>query len=233
MKLKIVGMSLLMLAAAGGPAAAAPPQPHTITVTGQGEVKAVPDEAVLTAGVETEAATAGDALAANRKAMNEVFAELKREGISDHAIRTSAFNIFPQYAPVKDDSTPPHIVDYRVSNNISITVDDLGKLGPAIDALVASGANSMAGISFTIRDPKPLLRQARDAAVKDAMDRAQTYAKAAAVSLGRVIEIDEGGVQEARPLYRQMAIVGGAAPTSIAAGEQTVSAQVTVTFEIK
>ena len=85
--------------------------------------------------------------------------------------------------------------------------------------------------SRSIRDPKPLLRQARDAAVKDAIDRAQLYAKSAGVSLGRIMTISEGGTVMPRPMFRAMAAADMSTP--IAAGEETVSAQVSVTFEIK
>jgi uncharacterized protein len=227
-------LALAVIAMSPVPALAAD-APHTITVSGQGEIKAVPDEAILTAGVVTQAATAGDALAANRRAMNGVFAELKRQGIPDKAIQTSEFNVSPQYETGKDANAPPKIVSYQVSDSVSVTVDDLSKLGAAIDALVSSGANSMGGISFTIRDPKPSMRLAREAAVKDAMDRAGTYAKAAGLALGRITAIDEGGEPSNS--------IGGVrferftgtlnAPTPIAAGEQTISAHVTVTFEIK
>jgi uncharacterized protein YggE len=210
----------------------APTQPRTITVSGKGEVKAVPDQAILTAGVVSQAASAGDALAANRRAMNTIFATLKRQGIPDKSIQTFGFNISPQYE-TGPHARAMHIVNYQVSNNVSITIDDVSKIGFAIDALVASGANSMGGISFTVRDPKPLQRQARDAAVKDAIDKAQTYAQAAGLTLGPISQINEGGEQTPRPLsaYR---IVGGAYnDVAIAAGEETISAQVTVTFEIK
>lgn len=228
----------LALAAAfiAAPVQAQPPvaQPRTVTVSGEGEAKAVPDEAVLSAGVVSQAATANEALAANRSAMNNVFATLKQQGIPDRSIRTSEFNVSPQYAPARqDDNTSPHITGYRVSNSVSVTVDDLSKLGSAIDALVASGANSMGGISFTIRDPKPLLRQARDAAVKDAMDRANVYAKAAGLALGRIVQINESGMETPRPVFTMATAKFEGLRTPIAAGEQTVTAQVSITFEIK
>ena len=228
---------LALAAIATGPATAlaADAQPRTITVSGEGEIKAVPDEAVLTAGVVSQAATAGEALAANRRAMNEVFAELKRQGIPDKAIQTSEFNVSPQYEIGKDANVPPRIVSYQVSNSVSVTVDDLAKLGLAIDALVSSGANSMGGVSFTIRDPKPLLKQAREVAVKDAMDRAATYTKAAGLTLGNITEINEGGgVSNSVGVLRFEGFTGvDKAPTPVAAGEQSVTARVTITFEIK
>lgn len=229
-----LGTSLIIasLAAATIPSAAsaADPQPHTITVSGEGEVKAVPDEAILTAGVESVGATADAALAANRRAMNAVFATLKSRGIPDRSIQTSNFSVSPQYDSGKH--VMPKVIGYQVTNSVSVTIDDLTKLGGAIDALVASGANSMGGISFTVHDPKPLLKQAREAAVKDATDRAQTYAQAAGLSVGPVVQLSEGAVQMPRPVFRTMAIAGFDA-TPVAAGEQTISAQVTVTFEIK
>jgi len=229
-----LGTSLIIasLAAATIPSAAsaADPQPHTITVSGEGEVKAVPDEAILTAGVESVGATADAALAANRRAMNAVFATLKIRGIPDRSIQTSNFSVSPQYDSGKH--VMPKVIGYQVTNSVSVTIDDLTKLGGAIDALVASGANSMGGISFTVHDPKPLLKQAREAAVKDATDRAQTYAQAAGLSVGPVVQLSEGAVQMPRPVFRTMAIAGFDA-TPVAAGEQTISAQVTVTFELK
>jgi uncharacterized protein YggE len=217
-------------AALASPQAAAP-EPRTLTVSGEGHIKAVPDEARLSAGVVTQAQTAQAALDANRRAMNAVFAELKRQGIPDKSMQTSGFSVSPQYD--SRDNTAPKLVGYQVTNTVSVTVDDLSKLGAAIDALVGSGANSMGGIDLTVRDPKPLLRQAREAAIKDAIDRAQTDARAAGVTLGRVMTIGDGGMSSPRPMNRVMALEATAAPTPIAAGEETVSAGVSMTFEIR
>ncbi|HTW34376.1 MAG TPA: SIMPL domain-containing protein [Rhizomicrobium sp.] len=226
----IAPLAFAAVAISPATALAADPEPHTITVSGEGEVKAVPDEAVLTAGVESTGATAEAALDANRRAMTNVFATLKRQGIPDKSIQTSEFNVSPQYET--ENHNRQHIVGYQASNTVEITIDDIPKLGAAIDALVASGANSMGGVSFTIRDPKPLLKQAREAAVKDAMDRAETYAQAAGLSVGPVVQVSEGTTQPPRPMFRTMAGLGNVM-TPVAAGEQTVSAQVTMTFEIK
>jgi uncharacterized protein YggE len=230
--LSLAPLALAVVALSPASALAADPLPHTITVSGQGEVKAVPDEAVLTAGVESTGPTAEAALAANRHAMNDVFATLKRQGIPDRSIQTSNFSVSPQYDSGKH--AVPKVVGYQVTNSVTVTIDDLAKIGAAIDALVASGANSMGGINFIVHDPKPLLRQAREAAVKDATDRAETYAQAAGLSVGPVVELSEGAAQMTRPVVRMMAGFDATnAITPVAAGEQTVSAQVTVTFEIK
>jgi uncharacterized protein len=207
--------------------------PRLLTVSGVGEVKAVPDQATISAGVVSEAKAAGDALAANSRAMNAVFATLKRFGIPDKSIQTSNFSVTPQY-PDYNAKEPRRIIGYQVSNTVTVTIDDLAKIGPALDALVSSGANSLGDVAFSIRDPKPLLAQARAAAVKDAVAKAQTLAGAAGVSLGPVIYMGEEGVSApVRPMYRMAMAAAPAAPPPVAAGEESLTANVTVSWEIR
>jgi uncharacterized protein YggE len=90
-------------------------------------------------------------------------------------------------------------------------------------------------VSFTIRNPKPLMTQARSEAVKDAIAKAQTLAKAAGVSLGPILSISEGGDIRPVPMYEKAMSVRMAAPapTPVAAGEQSVTAHVAITWEIQ
>jgi uncharacterized protein YggE len=131
------------------------------------------------------------------------------------------------------DSTQA-ISGYQVSNEVEVTVDDLGRLGPALDALVASGANSLGSMDFTIRDPKPLMAQARAAAMKDAEARAQSYAAAGGFKLGPILEVSEGGADMQRPMMNAVPMMRmAAAPVPVANGENTLSVSVNVTFEIR
>ena len=223
-----------------GPAAATgmkalPHMPRLITVSGRGEASAAPDQARITAGVVTQGQTAADALAANSRAMTGVFDTLKKAGIPEKSIQTSNFNVSPQYTPYKSDSPEPRkIIGYQVSNTVTVKVSDLKKLGPDLDALVSSGANQVSGVSFSIRDTTALAQEARTEAVKDAMAHAETFAKAAGVELGPVVSIGEGGVSAPRPAFMAMRAAPMAAPPPpMAAGEQTVSADVTMSFEIR
>lgn len=221
------------LTTAGAVRAEPATSPRILTVSGEGDVKTVPDEAVLSAGVVSEAPSADAALAANRQAMTAVFAELKREGIPDRAIATSEFSVNAEYSSNQNGNVPQHITGYRVDNTVTVTLDDLSKVGAAIDALVASGANSMGGVSFVVKDSKPLLRQARQDAVKDAIARAETYASAAGLKLGRVLSLGEGGENPGpRPLMHEMVMVT-AARTPISPGETNITADVTITYEIQ
>ncbi len=224
---------ILVLLASPQAALAASDTPRVITVSGEGEVRATPDEAMLSAGVVSNARTAAAALSDNAKAMNAVFATLRNAGVPEKSMQTSGFNVSPQYATDKDGAQIPRITGYQVSNTVNVTVDDLAKVGPTLDALVASGANSIGDISFGIKNPRAAMAQARALAVADAIDQAQTLAKAAGVTLGPITSIGESGGYEApRPMYRVMAMAAPA-PTPIAAGEQSVTANVSITWEIR
>jgi hypothetical protein len=226
------GLAVLLLAAPT--AALAADTPRVITVSGQGEVHASPDEAMLSAGVVSDARTAAAALADNAKAMNAVFDALRRAGVPERAMQTSGFNVSPQYATDKDGTQTQRITGYQVSNTVNVTLDDLSKVGPTLDALVASGANAIGGVSFDIKNPKAAMAQARTLAVTDAIDHAQTLAKAAGVTLGPIMSINDGEANdsEPRPMYRMMTVTA-ARGTPIAAGEQSVTANVSITWEIR
>jgi uncharacterized protein YggE len=225
--------TLAALALFSGPAAAdSAKAPHLLTVSGEGEVSATPDQAQLSAGVVSEAKTAADALAQNSRQMNAVFAALKHMGVPDKSIQTSGFSVSPQYPPY-NSKEPRHIIGYQVANSVSVKLDDLTKLGPALDALVAADANDVNNISFSIRDSHALLAKAREAAVKDAMTKAETYARAAGVTLGPIASISESGSPAPRPMMMRAAMaMDGGNPPPVAAGEQTVSASITMAWEI-
>lgn len=211
------------------PAALADSQ-RTITMTGHGEAKAQPDQVQITAGVTTQAPTAAAALAANTARMKTVFAALTRLGVPDKNIQTVNFSIGPQYNNAHDGEAPT-LTGYQVSNQVSVLLTDVGKLGGALDALVTAGANQMNGIGFSIRDPAPLLADARAQAIADARMRAETYAKAAGVALGPIQSISEGGGDGPRPVFKAMALTARA-PVPVAAGEESVTADVSLVWEI-
>ena len=210
--------------------------PRTVSVSGEGEERGKPDSARLSAGVITQAPNAAAALTANTAAMNRVFTALKMIGIADNKIQTSNFSVQPQYAPFRPDAPEPRntITGYQVSNQVSVTLDDLDKLGPALDALVRSGANQLGGVSFAIANPKPLAERARTAAVADAAAKAKTLAAAAGVSLGPLLSIQEGSAVQPVPVFAlQRAAVAAPAPPPVAIGEETVSVNVTLIYAIQ
>ena len=218
---------LAVAAALASPAQAA--DPRTIAVTGHGETRGAPDMAQVTAGVSTMAPTAAQALSANSNRMQGVFAALGKLGVAEKDIQTSNFFVSPQYSN-GDNNTPRRLTGYQVNNDVTVRLQTLAKLGGALDALVAAGANQINGVSFSIQNSAPLLEKSRIEAIADARARAETYAKAAGVSLGPILSISEGGNEAApRPIYRMAAM---AAETRIAPGEQSVGADVAVVWEL-
>jgi hypothetical protein len=218
---------LVLVCALSLPALAA--DPHTLTMTGHGEIKAVPDTATVNAGVTTNATTAAAALTANSARMNQLFDALKKLGVPDRNIQTTGFSVSPQYTN-GDNNNPRRLTGYQINNDVSVRLEDVTRVGPTLDTLVGAGANQMNGISFDIASPAPVLEKARIQAVADARARAQTYAQAAGVTLGPIVSISEGGGEAMpRPMFRVMAM---AAPTPVAPGEQSVTADVTVVWEI-
>ena len=212
-----------------GPALADPVS-RTVTMSGQGEIRAVPDTVTLSAGVTIQAATAAAALAADSSRMQAVMAALKKQGVANKNIQTSQFSVSPQYA--NNDGQAPRLTGYQVTNEVSVRLDDLSKLGATLDALVTAGANQMNGINFSIADTTALMAQARQQAVADALNKAQTYAKAAGVTLGAIQSISESDNGGPRPLYAA-APMAMARAVPVAMGEERVTATVSIVWQIQ
>ncbi|NBN63314.1 DUF541 domain-containing protein [Microvirga tunisiensis] len=202
-----------------------------ITVQGIGSIAVVPDQALISGGVVSEAKTAAEALAANSKALAAVVEKLKAAGIDDKDMQTSGFSVQPKYTDYGKTDQAPVIDGYQVNNTVSIKVRDLSKLGGLLDTMVSSGANAIGGVSFMVSDGDKRSDDARKAAVADARRKAELYAAAGGVKLGKVLSITEGGSAMPQPMYRMAAMSAEAAPPMLA-GEETLSASVTVVFEL-
>ena len=227
--------------ASGFPARAGDRAPRTLSLGGHGEVSAKPDIAVVRLGVEKQAREARAALRAASEAMTAVFAVLKeRWNVAEKDMMTSGFSVTPQYVYPKksyERKQGPKLVGYRVSNMLTVRVRDLKALGGILDDLVRSGSNRIGGISFVIDDPRPLRDEARRRAVRDALRKARLYAEEAGFELGPVLTMSErGGSVPApvpMPVPRVRAMADKAMPVPVAAGERTVSADVSITWEIR
>jgi len=203
----------------------------SITVVGSGAVSSPPDTAEVNAGVITQAATASQAMSQNSAAMAQVLKALAALGIADRDIHTTTVSIVPQRAPMQSGRPAPSpVVGYEVTNQVQVKVRNLASLGRLLDTLVSQGANALGGIGFSIADPAPFLEQARTKAIADARQKAQVYAAAAGVKLGRVIFIRDATGGPPRPMAgRVMAM----ATTPIAPGEQELEVSVSVTYALE
>jgi len=230
----ILCLGVTWATACAPPASAEEEVPRTITVSGQGEVSAQPDMAHLQVGVTSEGDTAKDALKKNTDAMNALFKVVNDLKIADKDVQTSNFSVQPRYKKY-DRSLPgdDQIIGYRVNNQINVRIRDLSILGGALDAFVSQGkANRLNGVSFQIAEPEPLLDQARELAIKDAKRKVDLYTKAAGVTLGEVLTIQEHGGGRP-PVFAMAARAEMASDVPIATGESTLSTSVTVTYALQ
>lgn len=199
-----------------------------ITVTGEGVVEAAPDIATLMIGVTTQGETAAGALASNSAALEAVLARLTATGIDARDLQTSNLSLNPNWTGY--DNATPTISGYVASNMLTVRVRALETLGSVLDAAVTDGANTLSGLSFGLADPEPVLNEARKEAVEDARGRAEVLARAAGVTLGKIVSISEGGnVSVPVPMFRQDA---ASASVPVAGGELGMTAMVTISFEI-
>jgi uncharacterized protein YggE len=227
-------------------------QGHTLlTVNAEGTSHRQPDLAVFTAGVTTQGSTAGDALAANSRAMTQVIAALKRAGIADRDIQTSNLSVNPIYSdpnrdaaiaaqagrpirPIPPEQQMARIIGYQVTNNVSVRQRKLEDYGKVIDTLVSAGANQVNGPSFQMDDQEPALDEARLDAMKTARHRAELYASAAGLHIVRIVSISEsGGYYRPQPMFARVAEAASPAPPPpVQAGELEMTANVTVLYEL-
>lgn len=202
-----------------------------IFVSGIGKVRITPNIATANVGVDITAGTLAEATSQVNAKMNAVITRLKGMGIADKDIQTTSYSITPLTQQPRPGVTPA-ITGYRVVNQLSITVRKLDDVGKVLDAAVAAGANNIYGIAFGVDDPTPYQQQARAAAVKAAQDKAAQLAKAANVTLGKVIAISEGTTMPT-PVFRVASVAASAEGTvPIEAGELEISVSVEMRFAL-
>lgn len=203
----------------------------TVSVNGEGIVTAVPDMATITVGVVTQADAAADALVANNRAMTGLNKVLDDFAIAERDRQTTSFNISTQYRRNMNPPREPEIESYQVSNQVTIRVRNLDQLGKLLDALVKSGGNSVTGIQFGNTDLKERMDEARKLAVADARRRAELYAGAAGLRIGKVLSISEAGAAVPQPMLRY-AMMAESVAVPIAAGENEIRAMVQMVFSL-
>jgi uncharacterized protein len=230
-----------VLLALAGPAVAQPgpprpPEGPVVVVQGEGEVKAAPDQAFVTIGAETQASTPQQAQEQNTKAMTGVQERIVAAGIARDAVRTVAYELQPQYDYNNGRQT---LRGYLARNVVEVRIDDLAKLPRLLESVVTSGATTVQGIRFDLKDRVTLERQALTRAVADAKARAEAAAGGAGMQVAGVVRIEEHGVRQGpipmpAPQYRAgMAAMAADAAPPIAPGETTITANVTITVALK
>lgn len=222
-----------------------PAQQSLITVSGKGEVVAVPDIASFSFSVEKESLLVADAQANVAKRTNDIIGFLKKNGVAEKDIKTAGYNIYPryEYAPRSGDGAAVYLPEgkrylaaYVVSQSVEVKVRVLADAGKLLSGIGELGATNVSGLSFDFDKRDELVREARDNAIADAREQAVKLAKALGVRLGRIVSYGDGGY----PIYYAKAEMsaaygrgGDSAVPEIPVGEDKLISQVSLTYEIK
>jgi uncharacterized protein len=238
MRLRLVLITFLAALAAIPPASAlerssASSDDRFVEISGEGSVSAALDFARVTLGVTSTGKNAGEAMAANAKAANALVSLVKAEGVAPADIQTSELSISPMFSQAPPgQQTAPTITGYSVSNNLTVTLRDIPRLGALLDKAVAAGVNSIYGIGFGHNDPSALLDKARPLAVADARRKAEIYATAGGARIGRLMVLTEEAGRQMPVAFSRTFAAGAPAPTPIEAGEDKLTVTVIARFEL-
>ena len=210
--------------AAGSAGIIVSPQNLGLWVSGLGKTTAAPDIVILTIGVESQQKTVAQAQKDAVEAMTGIMQVLKSSGIADKDIQTSQYNI-QQVTRWDDKQNTYEVTGYKVSNIVNAKIRDIGKAGSIIDSAAASGGDLIRvnGISFSVDDPTPFYKIAREKAVVYAMEKAKQMAQLSGVKLGKLLYVNESTeyTPQVRNNYMKFAESAAMAPspTPISAGE--------------
>lgn len=210
------------------PAPGAYQTPRTITVSGSGHSQMIPDVAVVQLGVNSDGGTPRDALDKNNTTMKTVIDGLKTLGLGVTDIQTSGLTLTARY---DNSGNVPRLIGYQASNNLTLRVKDMSRLGDILDMTVSNGANQINGLSFDVQNNEQATNEARVAAMKDARAKAELMATALGAMVGKPITISESYGSYNEPVAQQT-MNAAMATVPIASGQVGLSASVSVVFEL-
>ncbi|WP_078311526.1 MULTISPECIES: SIMPL domain-containing protein [unclassified Mycobacterium] len=198
-----------------------------ITVVGHGEASGSPDVFMATVGVSVRSRRIAGVMAEVKAKARAVIDAVLDSGVAAEDVRTAWMSVHPQFDGNR-------ITGYAADNSVRITVRELSKVSDVLDKAVTAGgeAAQLSGVSFDLQDSSDLSTQARERAFADAKARAEQYATLSGGTLGKVLRIDETGGHSNPSPRAEFAMLRAASGPPVEAGQQTVSTQITVTWEL-
>ncbi|MET9433888.1 SIMPL domain-containing protein [Streptomyces sp. NPDC006551] len=231
----------LLLAGAGpalavGADGAAPPatvrtaKATTLTVTGAGRAAAAPDLVVLSVGVEVTRKTAKEAMSAQRSAAEALLAALREQAVAAGDIRTDSLSLSTVYG--QSDGGETEVTGYQAGQSFSVKVRDIDRAGRVIGAVTdATGdAGRVNGVAFDVADRSALRAQAREAAHRDAYEKASQHARLSGLRLGRLVSLTE---DDATRPGAVPGVPADAQQVPLAPGEIEEQVTVTAVYELR
>ncbi|HYZ17838.1 MAG TPA: SIMPL domain-containing protein [Candidatus Acidoferrum sp.] len=237
MKRITLAAAVLAVLAASSPAfSQTMPPPPTLTVTGNGSVDRMPDQAIVSFAIVTNDDNAGKATSANNAAYNAFVERMSRLGLAASAIRTASYDVSFNPRPPQPNPQFQQRFGYVVTRNVAVTTVHTDQVGAIIDGAVAAGVTNVNGVTFGLHDNRAAYRDALVAAAGDADRQARALADATHVRLGRIQRVAPLGpvVPGPRPVMFNRVATAAAAPvpTEVQPSDLTVQASVSVTYQI-
>lgn len=224
------------------------PATDVLTVQGSGQATLAPDVARISFTVEHTAVAVADAQAATTKQTNAVLEYLKKQGLAEKDIKTQSYTIMPQYSypnpcayasgiDCPAYSGTPKVTGYQVSQSVQVTVRDLSTVGALLSGLGGLDVQNVSGPGFALDDSTAGYNAARADAIQKAKSQASVLAKQLGVRLGKIVNFSESSGGYAYPMYKAMDSIGAgvtaAVAPSVPTGENTYSASVSITYELR
>lgn len=208
-----------------------PPGLHTVKASGEATIRAQPDEAEISLGVETQAADAKTAVTQNAAQSNHMISAIRQVLGNAGEIETREYAITPEYKYQPDKA--PVLTGYRANHTVAVRTHELALVGKILDTATAAGANKIEGIAFTLRNDEALRAQALSKAAQTARANAEAIASGLNLHVVRVLEAESEQTTPVRPLFARAQVMAGDVSTPIQTPAIEVSATVTVTLEVQ
>lgn len=202
---------------------------NLFSVSGTGKATGIPDTAQILIGVTKTASTVASAQDQTNTAANKIIEDLKKFGVPDKDIKTTNYSVNPNYDYSRGGQ---NITGYTVTQTLEVNVTPIDIANKAIDTATKDGANLVGGVNFTFNDKtkKDLEKKARAEAVKMAKEKAESLARATGIKLERIVDVQESGNFEPRPIMMG-ALEAKSSDTQLQAGENSITINITLSYE--
>ena len=242
-------MKRLAIALLAATAIAAPVQAAEVQITTQNpvielsvfeQIEVEPDVATISTGVQTDADTAVEALRRNSAEMERVVALIRALGIPARDIQTASINLNPRYDYNNRGDQPPRFLGYQASNQVTVKLRDLDRVGEVLDAMVEAGATNINGPQFSIEDDESAKAQARSNALERGRAQAEEYARLAGYTGVRLLQVAEA-IRGSGGMENDVVTVSGARmrmappappPPPVAPGVVATGVGIALTYEM-